>query len=350
MFYKISNYDRGMELENCTFMKTVLMLLIVVFHSILAWNGSWFSTIKLTYSNAAFEIVSSWLSTFHVYTFACVSGYIFYYCKYEKRAATYSNFLKFIINKIKRLIVPYYVVAILWVAPAKQFFYPINFKTFFKSYILGEDAEQLWFLLMLFVVFVMAYLSSNFIKKHSIWGIIICGIAFIIGMVVTAGIPNIFCFRTALQYMPFFYLGFWIRQYGLGKKIHWEIWLIINISLFILSRHIVVDSTIKMGIYLIVQFVLHIVSVIFMWGLLQKIATSFYIKIKKSKRWRVLAENSMGIYMFHMQIIYFTLYIFNGILIPSIHAIVNFSFAFVISLLITMVLKKYKVTRFLIGG
>ena len=139
--------SRQEELDNCTFVKTILMIIIVIFHSILAWNKSWFSVIELKESAPIFEIISSWMSTFHVYAFACVSGYIFYYCRFEKRSASYQNFWKFTANKLKRLIIPYYAVALLWVAPAKQYFYPCtSIEDFISAYILGEDAEQLWFL------------------------------------------------------------------------------------------------------------------------------------------------------------------------------------------------------------
>lgn len=184
--------DRQTELENCTFIKTVLMVLIVLFHSILAWNGSWFSVIGVKNSAPVFEVMSSWLSTFHVYTFACVSGYIFYYCKYEKKSKSYYNYWSFIKNKCKRLLVPYYVVVILWVAPAKQFFYPCNIAGYVKAYILGEDAEQLWFLLMLFVVFVIAFLISDFVKKHTAIGIFICLIFLLLGLYSRGDYPMYF--------------------------------------------------------------------------------------------------------------------------------------------------------------
>ena len=157
--------DRQTELENCTFIKTILMIIIVLYHSVLAWNDSWFNAVKIVYHCFNLGVLASWLGTFHVYTFACVSGYLFYYCKYEKNSISYTNFYSFIKNKFKRLIIPYYCIAILWVAPIKYFFYPITIETYFKSYILGEDAEQLWFLLMLFLVFLMAFLLSDLIKK-----------------------------------------------------------------------------------------------------------------------------------------------------------------------------------------
>jgi len=37
---------REKELENCTFIKTILMVIIVIYHSMLFWNGTWFNVIQ----------------------------------------------------------------------------------------------------------------------------------------------------------------------------------------------------------------------------------------------------------------------------------------------------------------
>ena len=326
------------------------MLLIVIFHSILAWNNTWFSVIGLTYRAPIFEVISAWLSTFHVYTFAGVSGYIFYYCKYERKSKTYQNYRSFLKNKTRRLIVPYFVVSILWVAPAKQFFYQINIKEFIRAYILGEDAEQLWFLLMLFIVFVIAFPIADFIKEHFKIGVFICLLFFAIGLVAMRGMPNVFCYRTAFQYMIFFFLGFWMRQYDFAYRIPWIVWLVVNIVLFVFNRTIDTSSAIMMGVASIIQLLLHLAGTMFAFGFLQMLANMLNKGLANSKIWGTLSENAMGIYMFHMQIIYFTLFVFNGKLHPVSHALVNIIVSLSLSLAISMVLRRFKLTKFLLGG
>ena len=34
--------NRQTELTNCTFVKTVLMLIVLIYHCIIFWTGSWF--------------------------------------------------------------------------------------------------------------------------------------------------------------------------------------------------------------------------------------------------------------------------------------------------------------------
>ena len=62
-----------------------------------------------------------------------------------------------------------------------------------------------------------------------------------------------------------------------------------------------------------------------------------------------LSKRSMPIYLFHQQVIYFTIIWFNGKVNPYINVAVNFIVAIVLSVIISSILMKFKVTRFLIG-
>ena len=83
-------------LDNCYFVKTVLMILVVFYHSILFWGGgSWLNNQPAIFKSKTLSILSVWLNTFHIYGFTLVSGYIFQYLKYEKDK--YQKFLLFIV-------------------------------------------------------------------------------------------------------------------------------------------------------------------------------------------------------------------------------------------------------------
>ena len=112
---------RDLELKNCTFVKTMLMLIVVFYHSILFWSGNWFSAIPAQ----RLEIlagIASWLNSFHIYGFALVSGYLFYYLRYEK--GKYGRYIPFLKQKAKRLLVPYVFAAAVWVIPISAAFFP----------------------------------------------------------------------------------------------------------------------------------------------------------------------------------------------------------------------------------
>lgn len=74
-----------MELSNCTFVKSMLMISVALYHSCVFWTGSWFTRESVAIEAPALEFFSNFLGTFHIYGFALVSGYIFQYIKFEKK-------------------------------------------------------------------------------------------------------------------------------------------------------------------------------------------------------------------------------------------------------------------------
>lgn len=152
------------ELNNCNFVKTILMIIVVLYHCMIFWTGTWFNETPV-YSSALLKFLSQWLNSFHIYGFALVSGYLFYFSRYEKRS--YEKFIPFIINKAKRLLVPYWAISFIWVIPISSIFFGFSIERILKNFILGFAPEQLWFLLMLFNVFLIFYPLSHFFKEHN---------------------------------------------------------------------------------------------------------------------------------------------------------------------------------------
>ena len=73
------------QIDNCYFVKTVLMIIIVFYHSILSWSETWLTEFKPIFESKTLAVMANWLNSFHVYAFTLVSGYIFYFLKNEKR-------------------------------------------------------------------------------------------------------------------------------------------------------------------------------------------------------------------------------------------------------------------------
>lgn len=64
------------KLDNCTFVKTILMLLVILGHAMAFWSGDWFTANPIIPSQGL-KIMYTWLNSFHIYGFTLVSGYIF---------------------------------------------------------------------------------------------------------------------------------------------------------------------------------------------------------------------------------------------------------------------------------
>ena len=338
---------RQTELANCTFVKTVLMLMVLIYHCVVFWTGSWF-TKNPAYESKFLSFLARWMNSFHIYGFTLVSGYLFYFLKHEKNR--YASFPLFVANKAKRLLLPYAVVSIIWVIPFAVCFSHLGVREMVVQYGLGTSPSQLWFLLMLFCVFMIFYPLSNFFEKDNLGGMVVIIVFYGIGLVGQMVIPNVFQVFYACTNIPLFWLGFKIRQYGSKglKKIPLLVWLAVDALLFVVVQLLssfdgFAFSLLNLGL----EFVLHIVGALMAFAILQKIADK--VNWEKSKIFCFLSKNSMAVYLFHQQVIYILVTWLNGLINPYIHAAINFIGAIVMSLLISTILMKFKWTKLLIG-
>ncbi len=323
------------------------MIVVVIYHCVVFWTGTWF-TKNPVYESIILSTLAGWMNSFHIYGFTLISGYLFYFLKYEK--GKYSHFLSFAVNKARRLLVPYVFVSIIWVIPFAVYFSNLDAKEIINRYVLGISPSQLWFLLMLYFVFMIFHPLSEFFLKHNISGAIVVIVFYGIGLVGPMVLPNIFQIFRACSYIPLFWLGFKIRQYGSRglRKIPILVWLVADVLLFAITQFLsdfdgIIFTLLNFGL----GFLLHIVGALMAFVILQKIAEK--IKWQENKVLEFLSKNSMPLYLFHQQAIYIFVTWLNGLINPYLHAGVNFVGAMIISLLISIILMKFRWTRLLIG-
>ena len=333
------------ELVNCTFVRTILMLSVVLYHSILYWGGNWFVG-EPVFSSRLLSVLADWMNTFHIYAFTLVSGYLFCFLKVEN--GKYGKIVPFIKNKVFRLLVPYAFVLFLWVVP---FSYVFNGEVnIVNNILLGINPAQLWFLLMLFWVFIIFRLLADFFEKHTLLGAFVVlgfyGVSIIGAMLV----PNMLQIWRGFGYLIFFWIGFKIRQIPISivRGIPSFVWGVAHTGLFVLVELVSgYDSTLtKIGV-IPLKLALYVCGAISAFVVLQRIATK--VNWYKNKIFLLFSKNSMPIYLFHQQIVYIFVYLLNGVVNPYVNSLVNFVAATGISLLISVVLMRFKTTRFLIG-
>lgn len=71
-----NNTEDERTLANCRFVKTVLMLMIILGHSFDFWTRTWF-TENPALESRGIGIIATWLNSFNIFAFALVSGYLF---------------------------------------------------------------------------------------------------------------------------------------------------------------------------------------------------------------------------------------------------------------------------------
>lgn len=335
------------ELKNISFVKTILMIIIVLYHSIIFWGGSWF-TQDPAQQIVALKWLSEWMNTFHIYGFTLASGYLYAYVRHER--GKYQSFKVFLQKKVTRLLVPYFCVALLWVVPIQCYFIDYTAEELISKYLLATAPSQLWFLIMLFGVSLFFRLFSDVIYNNNKLGLTIVLIMYMLGSIGSVLLPNIFGVWTICRHILLFWIGFKIRQYGSNMlyKGPIAVWIVVDVALFIVYKVVAMFDGIffkmaKLGLLLI----LYVLGAMMSFFVLQKLAQK--VRWEKNKVFELLSQNSMGIYLLHQQIIYFTISSFNGILSPYLNILINFVCALLGALFISMVLKKNKWTRKLIG-
>lgn len=350
MFHYKNQLDNTKILNNCTFVKTSLMLMVIIYHSCVFWTSTWWDTPPV-FKSPVLSYFATWLDSFHIYTFTLVSGYIFAYKRLNGGYKHYGLFLK---NKLQRLLVPYFFVSLIWMIPISYLLFQLNCGQIIKKYFLGINPEQLWFLWMLFDVFVIIWPLWKKIFKSSIfcWGIAIA--FYCIGVIGKKIFPNVFCIWTAFEFIPLFCIGIQLRlnEENLKKQfifqIHWFIWLILDLIFFVMSVFLsrqsgIIIQVLRVGVF----FILHIIGAIMAFIILQIWANS--VQWKESKVIKLLSTYSMPMYLFHQQIIYFTIIYFDGRVNPFVHFMINFIIAIFSSFSISMFLMQWKVLRKLLG-
>ena len=249
--------------------------------------------------------------------------------------------------------IPYIFVAITWVVPVSQYFYKWDTIEVLKKYVLCINPSQLWFLWMLFWVFIMAWPLWKWMSSLRYIGTAIALVLFCIGVVGSQLMPNVFCIWTAFQYIPFFYVGICVRlKQEQGKKLWIEKiplfrWILVDILLFVMNL-MVEDRKIGFShLGIITGFAVHLIGAITAFLVLERIAEK--VNWRKNRICVVLSKYSMPMYLFHQQLVYFVIFWLNGKVNPYINAGMNFVVSILGSMIISWILMKFKITRFLIG-
>ena len=323
------------------YVKTIMMLLIILYHSMALWlPEGWFNQ-PPKQENLIISTMAQWLNLLHVYVFTFVSGYIYKVLRFEQ--GKYATFFCFIRNKIKRLLYPYIGVSVFWCIPFYMYFFKANIKDVVIKFLLGYSPSQLWYLLMLFFLFLLIYgtgrlfcnikLKFLYLICFSIYGIYVGLSAFII-------LP--FQIFTALKYMPFFILGMNYEEIINAHKWNTICLLAFNIILFaiwsICQGELLYIKIIKSSIAYFVSITGILFSIKFIFSIKN---ISFF----ESSLYRFLQRNNFRLYLFHQQIIWMIIDLLNGKVSPWLIVAVNFIFSISVVSIFIMLIEYMKKKR-----
>ena len=328
----------------CDYARAVAMLAVIVHHCAAYYMpGGWFNSAPAEPS-LALGFFAAYLNTFHVFVFTFVSGYIFQYLKFEH--GKYNHFGSFAKNKFLRLLVPYAFVAMSWCAPFHAYFFNVGAEELIRKFVLGYSPAQLWYILMLFVVFMMVFPLAERLQSLSENQTYVAAlIIYVAGLGIQIfSLP--FEIAEAVRQMAFFVIGMSFRR--LKIKMHpWYFYALAHLILFIGFYQLLSEtSTLFKAIRYSIQPFISLLGVFMIVGFISEHQD---LSIWKKKIFNLFSANSFTIYLFHQQIIYCVIARFDGFLSPLELAVVNLIAALIFSSLICLILNRFAVTRFLIG-
>lgn len=187
-------------------LKCLATLLVVIGHIVILYKqGGSFPAME----NRYLAMLADVIYLFHMPLFVTISGAVY---AIGKQSGKYQDFKSLLVNKVRRLLVPYYFVAYLFVVPTilglEMNRFESNIDYFFLEILLGTNCRHLWYLWALFWMFIIV----RFCKGRYLGNTIYC---LIIAMILSVGCSywvgtDWFSFRMALHYLPFFFLGEWL--------------------------------------------------------------------------------------------------------------------------------------------
>lgn len=311
------------------FMKVIVALLVVIAHSTRMYTPN--GAIQGYYENNILDIFTSFIYGFHMPLFFCLSGFVYSIC-IEK--CKYSDKSKFLKNKFMRLIVPYFILGIFYVAPC-MILLDIT-KLSYLEYILkgitlGEDPRHLWYLTTLFFIFAISIFMRPKTKKQEFFSLMLSGILVLISAIFD-NIPAIV--SNLLNYTIFFYIGYIINN---------------EIKIFeMLLKKIKMLPILLLIIYIIVflintpEKVLKLIGTVTFFTILYSIPTRLY---KGNIILNKLSNYGMGIYLFHPMIIYYLYYFALGLNInPYVQSFIIAIISIALSISFTFIIRKLRLS------
>lgn len=299
-----ANRKRSYELD---VMRIILMIFVIVGHSrYLNYVPYEFENMSESYNSGLLKFVGmlpGFAYSFHMPLFFVLSGMV----AFITREKTFASFDKLVINKTKRLLIPYFICGFFWMIPLRILAEAINASNISDAITKlcnFTDTSHLWFLPVLFGVFICFYPFYLIYKKTKsiTFTFISCYLFTILIGLVPISFLN---FAKIVMYLPYFAAGFLaggliyndkpkIKTTGFFKL---SVSLSLAIILFIAQRRyalkIVPLNVLVMGvsIYLFSLFITE------------------HTKFTSSKAFDTVNRHCMGIYLFHDPLNFAVLYL-----------------------------------------
>ncbi len=325
-----------MEKNNkITTLKFIAIILVVFGHSIIIYDNNW-NIYSTNLEVPILKFIKQSINIIQMPLWFSLSGFLFFYSKKTE----YKIFFK---KKFYRLIVPFFMISIVWLIPIR---YLLGYNSYVNSsftyvfincILFGKDVGHLWYLPTLFAIFMLMNLYKIINNKNKINKYLDIVILIILTIISFLGAKLPSYLGYIATYMVYFYIGILLNKYRLDKNHSYGIMFLI---LYLAIQSIFVYFIKERHLYLIMKQVL---AYIFLFTI-YKICTE---RIDNNKVIKEISYHSYGIYLLHSPLVYIT---FSKIpnLNPLIMVFINFVIFGTISYVLSKAISKSKI-KFIIG-
>ena len=323
-------------------LRAIAILLVVFGHSIIIFDTNWGIYFPLHESDF-FMILKHYISIIQMPFFFSISGFCFYYTVQSKRKIG-----EFILNKFKRLIIPFILVAALWMIPIRIFAkYPkwldMSYLDMLLQVLTGKDAGHLWYLGALFIIFIMAYLFIAVLNKMKLENKVIeifCLLCLLLLSLVSSKLPGQLFLASSVKYLFWFFLGFEINKNS-------EYLDVFPKSMYILGSMIAVVVISFCVFGAVGNHVVNAVAKYLGTGMIvvssYKLITDRSIPVMKK-----IAKNSFGVYLFHSPMLY-PVFNYMNWLNPVVMVLFDFIVLYIVAYFLTNILRMNKYSKIILG-
>ncbi len=191
-------------------LRVIATLLVVLGHAtylshVSAYGGCDYLTASSDPSlfHRAVSRLASFIYLFHMPLFMALSGAIFSRSFARKKY----NFSMLLIEKGKRLLIPFFIVGALYAFPLKCLAgYYAHSNHLFRDFLLGQmfirDDTHLWFLPTLFAIYIICYLAETYWPGHTRWKLCLMFCAYLLNRLLERH------WQTPMEMTLWFYLGY----------------------------------------------------------------------------------------------------------------------------------------------
>ncbi len=346
-------------------LRVIVTLLVIVGHStyfsiMTNYGGCDYSgftepNLSIFYKLANLAVGTIYL--FHMPLYMALSGALMRYR--VETVGEYNSLKHLVFNKIPKLIIPFIVVTVVFQIPIKYLggYYDESeniFKDMFVGQFLIQGNTHLWFLPTLFVIFILVYLLEKFVKIKLKYKLLLFAVISIFHSFIPIALLN-----HIIQYLFWFYAGycFEIERENLNNRIKHRktISLLLTCILFIISIAIL-KLLIPEDNSVLIKLLTNIMELLCgalgccIVYILSYLLT--YTKILDNLLFKLIRQNTLGLYLYSDMWNYVILaigvelfgsWIFISNIGSALFIFARIILTFVISLLISIILKKMKI-------